>query len=150
MKSFYLSAVVQEATSRIASLTPASQRQWGKMTVAQAMDHCSRSLEWAVGDRVPERMFLASLLGRMIKSKVIGKDAPLRKNTPTAKSLIIENEPGLEEEKLRLSGLIERFYAAGPSGCTKKPHSFFGPMTPQEWAILMYKHVDHHLRQFGA
>ena len=46
--------------------------------------------------------------------------------------------------------LIDRFAAAGPKGCTTHPHSFFGPLTPDEWAILMYKHLDHHLRQFGV
>jgi LPS sulfotransferase NodH len=49
-----------------------------------------------------------------------------------------------------LRGLIDRFAAAGPQGCTKNPHSFFGRLTPQEWATLMYKHLDHHLRQFGV
>jgi hypothetical protein len=46
--------------------------------------------------------------------------------------------------------LIDRFAAAGPQGCTTHPHAFFGSLTPDEWAILMYKHLDHHLRQFGA
>ncbi len=53
-------------------------------------------------------------------------------------------------EQHRLSALIDRFAAAGPAGCTTHPHTFFGPLTPQEWAALMYKHLDHHLRQFGA
>jgi hypothetical protein len=56
----------------------------------------------------------------------------------------------MEAERSRLRGLIDRFAAAGPSGCTTHPHTFFGPLTPDEWAELMYKHVDHHLRQFGA
>jgi len=51
---------------------------------------------------------------------------------------------------VRLAGLIDRFAAGGPAGCTQHPHSFFGPLTPDEWAILMYKHLDHHLRQFGV
>jgi LPS sulfotransferase NodH len=49
-----------------------------------------------------------------------------------------------------LGALIERFAAAGLAGCTMHPHSFFGRLTPQEWAVLMYKHLDHHLRQFGV
>jgi hypothetical protein len=49
-----------------------------------------------------------------------------------------------------LRGLIDRFVASGPAGCTNHPHSFFGRLTPEEWAILMYKHLDHHLRQFGV
>jgi LPS sulfotransferase NodH len=46
--------------------------------------------------------------------------------------------------------MIDRFVAAGPKGCTTHPHSFFGRLTAEEWAILMYKHLDHHLRQFGV
>ncbi|HJQ31271.1 MAG TPA: DUF1569 domain-containing protein [Pyrinomonadaceae bacterium] len=61
-----------------------------------------------------------------------------------------EDERELDTERRRLYGLIDRFVESGPEGCTAHPHSFFGPLTPQEWAVLMYKHMDHHLRQFGA
>jgi LPS sulfotransferase NodH len=46
--------------------------------------------------------------------------------------------------------LIDRFASGGPAGCAQHPHSFFGPLTPAEWAELNYKHLDHHLRQFGV
>ena len=62
----------------------------------------------------------------------------------------VGDERDLETEKRRLARLIDRFAANGPSGCTTHPHTFFGHLTPQEWAVLSYKHLDHHLRQFGA
>jgi LPS sulfotransferase NodH len=62
----------------------------------------------------------------------------------------VTDERDLEAERRRLLDLVERFAAAGPAGCTTHPHSFFGRLTPREWAVLMYKHLDHHLRQFGA
>jgi transposase InsO family protein len=74
----------------------------------------------------------------------------MRRNSPTQKSLVVADDRDLKMEQQRLSGLIDRFAAAGPHGCTKHPHSFFGHLTPQEWALLQYKHLDHHLRQFGA
>jgi hypothetical protein len=74
----------------------------------------------------------------------------MRINSPTVEGLAVTDKRDLEIERKRLSGLIDRFVAAGPSGCTKHPHSFFGRLTPDEWAILMYKHLDHHLRQFGV
>jgi hypothetical protein len=80
----------------------------------------------------------------------MGNDEPMRRNSPTAKILIVQDERDLETERTRLCGLIDRFASAGPAGCTKHPHAFFGPLTPDEWAILMYKHLDHHLRQFGV
>ena len=60
------------------------------------------------------------------------------------------DERDLGKERDQLSGLIDKFAAGGAAGCTRNPHSFFGKMTPEEWAILMYKHLDHHLRQFGV
>ena len=56
----------------------------------------------------------------------------------------------LAREKDRLTAIIDRFAAGGPAVCTPQPHAFFGKLTPQEWAILMYKHLDHHLRQFSS
>ena len=66
------------------------------------------------------------------------------------KELIVGDQRDLDTERARLCRLIDRFAQAGPDGCTTQPHSFFGAMTPDEWALLMYKHIDHHLRQFGA
>jgi hypothetical protein len=66
------------------------------------------------------------------------------------KTLVITSECDLCAEQKRLSGLVDRFATAGPAGCTRHPHSFFGRLTPEEWATLMYKHLDHHLRQFGV
>lgn len=95
-------------------------------------------------------MLFASILGRIIKPKVLGDDAPFRRNSPTSKDLVVHGQPDLAAERERLTRLIDRFIAAGPTGCTKNPHSFFGRLTPNEWAILTYKHLDHHLRQFGV
>jgi hypothetical protein len=64
--------------------------------------------------------------------------------------LVVQDERDLATERLRLLSLIDQFSSAGPQKCTTHPHSFFGRLTPQEWAVLMYKHLDHHLRQFGV
>jgi hypothetical protein len=63
---------------------------------------------------------------------------------------VVKDNRDLTIERKRLLERISRFASAGSNGCTQYPHSFFGPLTPDEWAILMYKHLDHHLRQFGA
>jgi len=150
MKNLFDAARVEEVKQRIARLRPDSQRQWGKMNAAQAVEHCSRGLELALGDLRPPRALLGPILGPIIKPKVFENDEPLRRNTPTVKGLVILDERDLAKERSRLYGVIDRFVAAGPKGCTTHSHSFFGPLTPEEWAILMYKHLDHHLRQFGV
>ena len=150
MKDLIEAATAKEIRERIGRLCPTSQRQWGKMTAPQAMAHCSVGMEWAVGDRVEPRMFLGRILGPIAKSQVLKDEKPMGRNAPTAKSLVVKDERDLGRECQRLSALVERFAAGGPQGCTKHPHTFFGRMTPEEWAALMYKHVDHHLRQFGV
>jgi hypothetical protein len=150
MKNLFDAARVDEVKRRIAGLRPDSERQWGSMNVAQAVEHCSRGFELALGQRLPPRMLMGRIIGGILKPKVLGNDEPLRRNSPTVQGLVVKEERNLEVERERLCEMIDRFAAAGPAGCTLHPHSFFGRLTPEEWATLMYKHLDHHLRQFGA
>jgi len=150
MRNLFDVARVEEVKRRIARLRSDSERQWGTMNASQMVEHCSRGLELALGDRLPPQMMLGRIIGRMLKPKVLGNDEPMRRNSPTVKGLLVEDERDLGKEQERLRGLIDRFVASGPAGCTIHPHSFFGRLTPEEWAILMYKHLDHHLRQFGV
>jgi hypothetical protein len=150
MKNLFEAARVTEVKERISHLKPDSERQWGKMTAAQALAHCSAAMEMAVGDSIPPRMFVGRIIGRLVKPLALGNDEPMRRNSPTAKNLVVQDDRDLALEQRRLCALIDRFAGAGPAGCTTHPHSFFGPLTPQEWSTLLYKHLDHHLRQFGV
>jgi hypothetical protein len=151
MKNLFEAGRADEVKARVAQLRPESERGWGSMTPAQAMAHCSASLEWALGERIPPRAgIFVRTMGRLIKPMVLKDDKPLRRNSPTAPDLIVHTDPNMESERTRLCAMIDRFAKAGPDGCTTHAHSFFGPLKPNEWAILMYKHLDHHLRQFGV
>ena len=151
MKNLFDATVANQIKTRLGTLQPQSERHWGKMTAPQMLAHCSMSMQWAVGEVAPEKGPLpVRVIGRLVKPMVFRNEDPLRKNSPTAKSLIVADERDLGKERERLSGLIDKFVAGGTAGVTTNPHSFFGKMTPEEWAILMYKHLDHHLRQFGV
>ena len=150
MKNLYQPTAVEEVKQRFGRLQPDSQRQWGKMNVAQAVAHCSGPMEWAVGDVSPPRMFAGRILGPLVRSRLLKDESPMGRNAPTAKSIVVADQRDLDAERKRLCALIDRFAAAGPKGCTTHPHTFFGQLTPEEWATLMYKHLDHHLRQFGV
>jgi hypothetical protein len=150
MKNLFEAARVEEVKGRIGLLRPDSARQWGKMNPAQALEHCSRGIEMALGDKTPPRVFVGRVLGWIVKPLALGNDEPMRRNSPTARELVVQDDRDLGTERARLCGLIDRFAAGGPAGCTTHPHAFFGPLTPEQWAILTYKHLDHHLRQFGV
>jgi len=120
------------------------------MSAAQALAHCAAALEMAMGEIKPPRALAGRLMGFLIKPRVVGSDEMLRRNSPTVRGLLVRGERNLDAERTRLSVLIDRFVSGAPSVCTAHPHSFFGPLTPAEWAVLMYKHLDHHLRQFSV
>jgi len=150
MKNLFEPSRVDELKDRMTHLKPDSQRLWGKMNAAQAIAHCCGGMELALGDLRPPRLLIGGILGLIIKPMAFKEEEPMRRNSPTIKAILVADERDLDKERQRLCALIDRFAAAGPAGCTTHPHSFFGRLTPDEWSMWMYKHVDHHLRQFGV
>jgi hypothetical protein len=150
MKNLFDPTTAQEIKDRLAQLHPDSQRLWGSMNVAQTIAHCVAGMQMANGELRPPRVFLGRILGPIIKPLALRNDEPMRKNSPTVKALIMQDDHDLATERERLYKLIDRAVATGRAECTTYPHAFFGRLTPDEWAILMYKHLDHHLHQFGV
>lgn len=150
-RNLFQAECVDEIKQRLQQLKPDSSRQWGRMSPAQTLAHCSAGMEMAAGKIRPSRALIGRIIGPAVKRVAFRDEEPMRRNSPTSRELIVMGDDrDFETERRRLSGLIDRFAATGPSSCTKHPHAFFGSLTPNEWAVLMYKHLDHHLRQFGA
>ena len=153
MKDLFDPLLVQNTKGRIMQLRPESERQWGSMGLAQTLAHCTSGFEMAMGDIHARRApFPASLVGRLIKPLVFRDDKPMRRDSPSAPELFTSDPANCHfaRERPRLMAAVERFAMDGPTDCTRHPHPFFGPLKPEQWAILMYKHVDHHLRQFSV
>jgi hypothetical protein len=139
----------EDVVRRIANLRPSSARQWGKMDVSQMLAHCAISLEVPCGDRVKQQRLLGRILAPLVRGSVLG-EKPMAHNAPTDPEYRIADPRDFERERARLTSIVERFAGLGPAGVEGVVHSFFGRLTGDEWGRLMYKHLDHHLRQFGA
>jgi len=149
MKSIFETDTHAELLDRLGTLTPETRRQWGKMTPSQMMEHTARAMEMATGQVPMKHAFIGKAIGWMFKSKFLGEQ-PFSKNSPTGLTLIIKDEPDFETTRERLSGLISHLHSLGESGTDGNIHGFFGPLTGKQWGETQYKHVDHHLRQFGV
>ena len=149
MQSIYDTATLQEIYKRIDTLKPDSQRQWGKMDVAQMMAHCSAAVEVTLGDTSPKSTFMGKILGRFVKS-VITNEKPFKPNMPTDPSFVQVGQKDFDREKEKLKTLLGRLSKGGAASVQDRKHPFFGPLTPDEWSTSTVKHMDHHLRQFGA
>ena len=149
MRNLFEQGTVEEVISRIDSLQPASVRQWGKMDVAQMMAHCSITMDIASGKLNLPRIFIGRLIAPFFKS-IYTNEKPFGKNGPTGKELVVADQRDFAHEQEQLKMKVRQFYEGGEAKCTRHPHPFFGALTPEEWSRGMYKHLDHHLRQFGA
>jgi hypothetical protein len=149
MKSLFDQAVQQEIVDRLCALTPTSERLWGKMVSAQMMAHCTKTLSMATGEMNLPRALLGRILGPLFRPLFVG-EKEFRRNGPTAKELVVDDPRTFDMEKDRLLQKIRQFGAGGATACTRHPHPFFGELTPEEWGAVMFKHLDHHFRQFGG
>ena len=149
MNNLFTPADVANILSRLDKLTPEKERKWGIMTVDQMLAHCTAALKVANGDAKSKRMFIGRILGPIIRKNYFS-EKPFPRSTPTDKTFIITDRREFEKEKEILKQLIQKFANGGEAGVTTSPHSFFGKLTPMQWSIGMWKHLDHHLRQFAA
>jgi hypothetical protein len=149
MKSLFETAGLQEIVDRLNKITPEASRQWGTMTVDQMLAHCNGALDMGAGVIQPRRVLIGRIIGPLFRANY-SNEKPFPRSSPTSEELKVVSARDFHREKDLLRNKISQFAAAGESGATRHPHPFFGPLTAREWGIGMYKHLDHHFRQFGA
>lgn len=150
MKDIFDSEVTLELIGRIRALEPGTQPIWGKMSVAQMVAHCCVSYEMVYEDRHARPGRLARFLLRTFVKPGVVNEKPYRRNSPTAPAFRISDERDLERERGRLVAYLERTQALGEAHFDGRDYPSFGPLTRSEWNNLFYKHLDHHLTQFGV
>jgi hypothetical protein len=149
METLFDPVSYREVLRRVESIQSNSRRQWGKMTVAQMLEHSARALEIAAGKKDSKQAFLGKMIGWIFWKGFVGPK-PFQKNGPSSPAFVVQGEPDFGPTKERLKTLLGEFHALGEQGCDGNIHGFFGRMTGTEWGVTQYKHMDHHLRQFGA
>ncbi|HEX7902523.1 MAG TPA: DUF1569 domain-containing protein [Chitinophagaceae bacterium] len=146
VKNLYDPLVKQEIVDRINKLTPQTQPQWGKMDVAQMLAHCQMPMGVATGKYKLKGGFFLKLVGPFFKKKLFD-DTPFKQNLPTDNSFKITDPKDFEKEKQELLGMVSDFSETTMAG---EPHPFFGKLTNEQWSRGSWKHLDHHLKQFGV
>jgi hypothetical protein len=146
LKNLFDPVVKQEIIGRINQLRPATQRKWGKMDVSQMLAHLQAPLGVPLGKHQLKGNALFRLFAPLIK-KQLYNDKPFRRNLPTDKTFKIAGQREFEKERQQLIELINCF---SEETITNDVHPLFGKMTLQQWSHSNWKHVDHHLQQFGV
>ncbi|PTQ95835.1 uncharacterized protein DUF1569 [Mucilaginibacter yixingensis] len=146
MKTILEPQTAREVIDRINQLNEDSQPLWGKMSVYQMLRHCAMWEEMLLERRIYKQAFIGKLFGRTALKGMLS-DKPMKQNMPTVPSFRITDEGDVEAEKQRWITLIGEHEHRANTGFM---HPFFGKLTADEAGRLAYKHVDHHLRQFGV
>jgi hypothetical protein len=146
MKTFFDKSHRDELQERLNSLSAESKSNWGKMSSAQMLAHCTAAMQVPVGD-LPTQWSAYGLIGWMLKG-MIYNEKPFVKNAPTGKEFRISTQREFDQERARFIEAFQKL-ALGPSNICCHKHPFFGKMTDRDWGHLIYKHLDHHFQQFG-
>lgn len=149
MKSVFDANVVQELKNRINRLSTDSQPQWGKMSVDQMLAHLNVMYEMAFENKYPKPGGIKRwLLKAFVKNSVVN-EKPYPKNSRTASQFLITDQRQFATEKARLLAYLDKTHQLGKNHFEGKESHSFGALTATEWNNMLFKHLDHHLNQFG-
>ena len=145
-KDLFDASTFEEMVSRINKLTPTTEPEWGKMNVAQMLAHCAEVMDVANGKSLKGTPWYLLPLKGFIK-KMILSDKPYPKDLRTHPQYVMSEPEDFTKQKERLLLSMKAMIALGR--VTTK-HPLLGPMTAKERGIAQYKHLNHHLSQFGV
>jgi len=151
MNNIFLKEEADAIVARIRKLSPSQQRQWGKMTVDQMLAHCNVPYAYTYEPEQFKRpgAIRKFILQHLVKKYVVNEQ-PYKQGGRTAPEFVINNNRNFEKEQALLISNIQKTQALGAAYFEGRAHFSFGKMTAAEWNNMFYKHLDHHLRQFGV
>lgn len=148
--NIYSKEATETLVERVNKLNNTHAANWGKMDVAQMLAHCNVTYEMAFDQNFKKSSpFLRFILKNLVKKGLVN-DQPLKKNSSTATEMVIKTSKNFEEEKSKLIAHLQKTVKMGEAFFDGKDHPGFGVMTKDEWNNFYYKHLDHHLTQFGV
>jgi len=148
-KNIFSKKCVDELKIRIESLDNNTTPNWGKMNASQMLAHCSEVLKNALGETQQKRKLIGYIVAPFVRHRFYDSEPYKKKGGPST-FVISDDERKFDSEKQNLIKLIEQFHTGERKKLKKSVHPILGKFTPEQWAIGQYKHLDHHLRQFGV
>ena len=149
MKNWYDQATYDSILERIHKLDETSQANWGKMDVAQMLDHCAEVNEVMNGNALKNTPIFLKLIAPFIRRSVVSPKA-YTQNLPTHPQYRQADAKVFASSKARLLASLETFISEAPEAAAQRKHPLFGKMSIEERGWASYKHLTHHLEQFSV
>ena len=150
MQNIFNTNDYNKIVTRVQNLSLNSQRQWGKMNVAEMLEHCILQLKLALFE-IEGRKNEGSFILRTKFGRFVGLYAlPWQKGAITPSQMNIKQQSisvkSFEEERQQLLNYLSQAI----NKKTFQEHPIFGKLNKKDWGRLIWKHLDHHLRQFSS
>lgn len=150
MQNIFEQQGAKKLVERINALSENSKAEWGKMDVSQMLAHCNVAFDMAYTEKYPKAGgFKKFMLKLFVKNAVVGPK-PYPKNGRTAPEFVIEGSRNFQDEKTKIIDYINKTNNLGTAHFEGKENINFGALSSSEWNTMFSKHLDHHLKQFGA
>ena len=150
MKTIFDQPVRTELIARIGQITADHKAEWGKMNAYQMLRHNTYWNGWVLGKghHTYKHELIGKLFGKIGLKRTLKNGKPFDRNVPTSNQFKVKVLTGdVDAEKAKWISLINEYDAFDNPAFV---HDFFGKMSKEQIGILVYKHTDHHLRQFGV
>jgi hypothetical protein len=149
LPNIFSEEVANEVMARVNKLSPEDTPQWGKMNVSQMLAHCNVPYEMVYENKHRKpNAFMKFIIQLMAKNAVVS-EKPYKRSTPTAPAFKIIGDRDFEVEKSRLINYVQKTRQLGEAAFDGKESHSFGKLNIDQWNNMFYKHLDHHLTQFG-
>jgi hypothetical protein len=131
---------------RLRRVRPDAKPAWGTLNAPRMLCHLADQLRVALGDlpSKPVHNFVTRTLVRFLVVHTGLK--PPRGKIQTAPEMLSSKPTTWDADLSACVQLVERV----GTGAARAVHPAFGPLSPEEWGLLCWKHTDHHLVQFGV
>ncbi len=137
----------QEIIARLQTVTPTTKATWGQFDAPRMICHLIDSLALSLGE-LPSKSVNKKAFQHFPLKHLVIYVLPFPKSYPAAPEMLTTLPQDFDTDRKRLLELVQRLAAAprakGPA------HPLFGPLTNDEWNALQWKHIAHHLKQFGC
>ena len=132
---------------RFGRLSPDARPKWGSLDAPRMVTHVTDAIRASMGEI--QMTPIAGPLQYWPVNVLVMFYMPWPKSVPTAPELLSRPPVNWPTELAELRSTMDRFVARDVKG-PWTPHVAFGSISGRQWGRLMYRHLDHHLVQFGA
>lgn len=147
MKTIWRDEDRRELSDRVGRMTSERRAEWGTFTAPKMICHLADSLKMAMGDLAVASKHLPIRYPPL--KQLIIYAAPFPKSSPTAPELLARQPREWASDVDDLQALLARAGSARTTD-TWPDHPAFGKLSTRAWGVLIFRHMDHHLKQFGA